>query len=42
MSLKVASASHTECSMKAIRNGYGLLCAYALLVLFVLSQKAHH
>ena len=31
MSLKVDSADHTECSMKAIRNGYGLFCAGALL-----------
>ena len=42
MSLEVDSAYHTECSMKAIRNGYGLLCASALLVLLVLPQKAHH
>ena len=26
MSLEVDSAYQTECSMKAIRNGYGLLC----------------
>ena len=26
MSLEVDSAHQTECSMKAIRNGYGLLC----------------
>ena len=36
MSLEVDSAYQTECSMKAIRNGYGLLCAAALLVLLVL------
>ena len=34
--LEIDSAHHTECTMKAIRNGYGLLCAAALLVLFVL------
>ena len=32
MSLKVDGASHTECSMKAIRNGYELFCAAASLV----------
>ena len=26
MSLEVGSAHQTECSMKAIRNGYGLSC----------------
>ena len=40
--LEVESAYHTESSMKAIRNGYGLLCVAALLVLFVLSLEAHH
>ena len=34
--LEIDSAHHTECTMKAIRNGYGLLCAAALLVLLVL------
>ena len=42
MSLEVDSAYHTEGSMKAIHNDYGLLCAAVLLVLFVLSQKAHY
>ena len=42
LSLEVDSAYHTECSMKAIRNGHGLLSASALLVLFVTSQRAHH
>ena len=36
MSLEVDSACHTECSMKAIRNGHGLFGAAALLALFVL------
>ena len=31
--LEVDSAYLTECSMKAIRDGYGLLCAAPLLVL---------
>ena len=31
--LEVDSAYQTECSMKAIRNGYGLLCAATLLIL---------
>ena len=35
MSSEVDSGYHTKCSMKA-RKGYGLLCAAALLVLFVL------
>ena len=39
MSLEVDSAYHTKCSMKATLNGYGLLCASALLVLFVHHQK---
>ena len=39
MSLEVDSAYHTECIMKAIRNRYGLLCAAALLVLFVFHKK---
>ena len=39
MSLEIDSAYHTECSMRAIRNGHGLLCAAALLVqYFGLSQ----
>ena len=38
MSLEIDIAYITECSMNAIRNGYGLLCAADLLVLFVLSQ----
>ena len=32
MSFKVDSAYCTECSMTAIRNGYGLLCAAVLLI----------
>ena len=38
MSFEVDSAYHTECSMKAIRNGYGLLSAAALLVLRLITS----
>ena len=31
MRFEVDSAYYTECSMTAIRNGYGLLCAAVLL-----------
>ena len=42
MSFEVDSAYHTECSMKAIRNGYGLWCAVALLVILYGDKKPHH
>ena len=41
LSLEVDIADHTECSIKTIRNGYGLWSAAALLVLR-LSQEGHH